>query len=52
MFLKVPKDILARENQQQGSLGKNRARAEHSTNRAQVELGLELDWRHIAETNN
>jgi len=48
MSEKDPKDILARENQQQGTLSKNRARMYSSRDR---QAQMELDWPHIAETN-
>jgi len=48
MSEKDPKDLLARENQQQGTLGKNRARMYSSRDR---QTQMELDWPHIAGTN-
>ena len=48
MSEKDPKDKLARENQQQGTLGKNRARMYSSRDR---QVQMELDWPHTVETN-
>ena len=48
MSEKDPKDILARENQQQETLGKNRGRMYSSRDRQEH---MELDWPHIAEGN-
>ena len=48
MSEKDPKDILARENQQQGTLGKNMARMYSSRDR---QAQIELDRPHFAETN-
>ena len=48
MFEKDPKDMLARENQQQGTLGKNRA-IMYSSRDGQAQM--ELDWPYFAETN-
>ena len=48
MSEKDPKDILTRENQQQGTLGKNRARMYSSRDR---QAQMESDRPHFAETN-
>ena len=49
MSEKDPKDMLARENQQQGTLGKNMARMYSSRDR---QAQMELDRPHSAETNS
>ena len=48
MSEKDPKDIIARENHQQETLGKNRGRMYSSRDRQEQ---MELDWPHIAEAN-